>query len=102
MRIIETNLPRITGICLFPFIFVNDKTNKVLVNHEKIHYQQAKELLVIPFYIWYLLEWVFLMMIYWDWEKAYRNISFEQEAYANQANLNYLKERKLYPFLRKR
>ena len=27
---------------------------------------------------------------------AYRNISFEREAYANQRNLNYLKERPLY------
>jgi hypothetical protein len=44
-----------------------------------------KELLYIPFYIIYVIEAIF---------KKYRNISFEKEAYENQDNFEYLKERK--------
>ena len=31
---------------------------------------------------------------------AYRNISFEREAYANQRNLNYLESRPMYAWRR--
>lgn len=49
----------IRGLTLFPFIFVSEKADlkdDILINHEKIHIQQQKELLVLPFYIWYLID----------------------------------------------
>lgn len=91
------------GITLFPFIIMNKeslKTNKTFINHEKIHYWQQVELLVLPFFVWYVLEYLFRLIQYRKPMEAYRNISFEREAYANQSNLNYLKERKVYSFLK--
>lgn len=81
----------IQGLTLFPFIFIrkNRKNDKVLLNHEKIHIRQQLELLIIPFYIWYILEWMI---------KGYWNISFEREAYDNEKNLDYLKQRKFFNF----
>ena len=48
------------GLSLWPFIFLKNRSLKnddILINHEKIHLRQQKELLIIPFYILYLLEW---------------------------------------------
>ncbi|MGK0254765.1 MAG: hypothetical protein ACI9OE_002275, partial [Mariniflexile sp.] len=37
---------------------------------------------------------------YKKWHLAYRNISFEREAYANEMYLDYLKQRKFWSFLK--
>ena len=87
------------GITIFPFMFLkyrNLKENTVLVNHEKIHLRQQIELLIIPFFIIYSLEFLVRLIQYKKWNLAYRNISFEREAYAKEKDLNYLKSR---PFL---
>jgi len=87
------------GITVFPFIFLlrkEDKQNAVLLNHEKIHIRQQLELLIIPFFIWYAVAFLIRLIQYKNWKKAYRNISFEREAYANEKDLDYLKKR---PFL---
>ena len=92
--IIYNNLIPFKGwkaITLWPFIFVRKdvKFNDIDLNHEKIHLAQQIELLVIPFYIIYLIEWIF---------KGYRQICFEKEAYNNENNLDYLKTRKHYNY----
>ncbi|AEH01492.1 hypothetical protein [Lacinutrix sp. 5H-3-7-4] len=90
-----------TGITIYPFVFLRSKRFKndvVLINHEKIHLKQQQELLVLPFYLIYLTEFVVRFCIYQNWFKAYRNISFEREAYYNQTNLNYLKTRSFWRF----
>ncbi len=88
-RILGSN--GIRAIAFFPFIFVSPDTtiDKYLINHEKIHLRQQLELLIIPFYIWYLIELKF---------KGYYNICFEKEAYENDFDLSYLKKRKLFGF----
>lgn len=94
---------KISGITLFPFILLrkkSDKGNHILINHEKIHIRQQLELLIIPFYIWYLSEYYLKYLQYRNAEKAYRNISFEREAYANEKNPDYLKHRKFWHFLK--
>lgn len=94
---------RISGITLFPFILLRERANrqnKTLLNHEKIHIYQQVELLVIPFYIWYISEYYLKYLKYKNPHLAYRNISFEREAYANEKDLKYLKRRKLWSFLR--
>lgn len=91
------------GITIFPFIFLRDKklkNDEVLINHETIHIIQQLELLVVFFYPFYLIEYTIRLIQYRDQHKAYRNISFEREAYANEHNLNYLKKRKFYSFLK--
>lgn len=90
------------GLTLFPFVMIRndfDKKNKVLINHEKIHIKQQKQLLVLPFLIWYIVEFLFRWMQFRDKNVAYRNISFEREAYANEQNLNYVKEMSFWSFL---
>lgn len=90
------------AITLYPFIFVrndSDKLDKELINHERIHLRQQKELLVLFFYIWYFLDFLFKYLRYRNWDKAYRNIIFEREAYNNQSNLDYLKVRGIWWFL---
>ena len=90
------------GITLFPFIVVSEndlKQNAVMINHEKIHIRQQIELLVLPFFIWYGIEFLIRWLIYKDKNAAYRNISFEREAYVNEKDLNYLKQRSFWRFL---
>ena len=86
------------AINLFGIIFAKGECSAITLNHEKIHTRQMLELFVIPFYLLYVIEWLVRIVKYKDKVKAYRNISFEREAYANQNNLNYLKKRKLFSF----
>lgn len=90
------------GISIFPFIILRKKEllkNKILINHEKIHLRQQLELFVFFFYLWYILEFLILFIRYKNAHQAYRNISFEKEAYQNEKNLNFLKSRKFWNFL---
>ena len=109
-------------MCLWPFIFVRNSAashyNTVANNHEHIHAEQQKEMLIIGvalavialvaefglwaflfvpiFFLWYGLEWLCRLVQYRNSNKAYRNISFEREAYANEKDLAYLGSRKPY------
>ena len=90
------------GLTVFPFVFIKyafDSGNKVLVNHEKIHIRQQLELLILPFFVWYFVEYAVRLLQYKNANLAYRNISFEREAYANEINLNYLETRTYFRFL---
>ncbi|SDE30361.1 hypothetical protein [Riemerella columbipharyngis] len=94
---------KVQGIALYPFIILRryeDKTNFVLINHEKIHLRQQLELLIIFFYIWYILEFLIRWTKYQNYDKAYRKISFEQEAYAHDQESNYLEKRKFWSFVK--
>lgn len=91
------------GLTVFPLVFLKSAESKrdaVLVNHEKIHLRQQLELLVLPFFVWYGLEFLIRFLKYRDRQMAYRKISFEQEAYANEKNLHYLKQRSFWRFLK--
>ena len=91
------------GLALFPFVFVKyslDKKNLVFVNHERIHLRQQLELLIIPFFVLYFLEFFLRLIQYRNVDLAYRNISFEREAYANEKDLDYLKNRFLWRFIK--
>jgi hypothetical protein len=91
------------GLTLFPFVFMadkDDKLNAIFINHEKIHIRQQLELLILPFYILYFLEFLVRWFQYKDKFEAYKNISFEREAYANEKDLNYIKQRSFWRFLK--
>lgn len=70
------------------------------LNHEAIHWEQEKELAILPFYLLYIAEFVIRLIKSRNWHTAYRNISFEQEAYNNEYNENYIKTRKHYAWLK--
>ena len=85
------------AITLYPFVFVSKKADLhdlVLVNHEKIHLQQQRELLVLPFYVLYLVEYAMGRLRGLSHNKAYRQISFEREAFAHERDFGYLTSRK--------
>ena len=91
------------GLSFWPFIILKNnslKTDMVLINHEKIHLKQQLELLILPFYLIYVSEWLFRSLWYLSFYRGYQNISFEQEAYANEHNLNYANERKPFSFIK--
>ncbi len=88
-----------SAINLLGVIFVKSdaKLSATLLNHEAIHTAQMRELGWLPFYIIYVGEWLLLLLRYkGNPHLAYRNISFEREAYNNALNLDYLKNRKPY------
>ncbi|WP_437398515.1 hypothetical protein [Flagellimonas lutimaris] len=90
------------GLSLWPFIILKEdslKTDEVLINHERIHLKQQQELLILPFYMLYISEWLFRTVLYLDSYRAYQNISFEREAYANEKDMQYLAKRKTFGFL---
>ncbi|EJL73564.1 hypothetical protein [Chryseobacterium populi] len=92
---------KINGIALFPFIFIRkpeDKENKTLINHEKIHLRQQFELLIILFYILYVAEYYYWFFKLKNGYQAYKRISFEREAYANEHDLTYLEKRQFWSF----
>jgi len=89
------------GITLAPFgIYIREDyiDDPITVNHEKIHWEQQMEMIIIPFYAWYILEWFCKTGIYG--KLAYYMISFEREAYFNDSNLQYLNTRKKYSWLK--
>jgi hypothetical protein len=91
-----------TGITLFPFVFVKYaylKNDKAFLNHERIHLRQQMELLILPFFIWYGIEFTLRFLQYKNWNLAYRNISFEREAYTNEKGPDYIKSRPFWSFL---
>ena len=88
------------GFCLnlFGTLWAKDPSwnDEKIVNHERIHDAQQRELLFIPFYILYIIEWLYRLTIHRDSRKAYYAISFEREAYANGHDLSYLRRRRHY------
>lgn len=77
------------AINLFGVLFVRNEVclSERLLNHEKIHTAQMKELGYIGFYLIYLIEWLVRLFMPGN---AYRNISFEREAYNYDAYKYYL------------
>lgn len=101
MKIIYNNIIPFKGfkaINLFGILFVRKGCimKDIDINHEAIHTAQMKELLYIPFYIIYFIEWIIKLIQIGNFYFAYRCISFEVEAYSNQNDLQYLKKRKHY------
>lgn len=102
MKIIRNNIipfGKFGAINLFGILFAkqNMPLTKEVINHEMIHTRQMRELLYIPFYILYIIEWCLLIIknrgsLY----KSYHEISFEREAYDHGDDLGYLAHRKSF------
>lgn len=113
------------AMCLWPFIFVRNNAashyNTVANNHEHIHAEQQKEMLLVGlvlaaigyvfvglwallfvplFFWWYGIEYLYRLCQYRDTKKAYRNISTEREAYANEKDLIYLTNRRRFAWIK--
>jgi len=90
----------VSGMSLWPFVVVIPKASQRLVRHEMIHIRQQREMLVVPFYIWYVLEYLIRLPFYGS--NAYMNISFEREAYSQYDSeySDYLETRKPYSWFK--
>ena len=91
------------GMAVFPFVILRerkDASEAVLMDHERIHIRQQLELFVVPFFVWYVFEFGIRLLRYRNRYQAYRNISFEREAYANEKSPDYLKSRPFWNFLK--
>ena len=72
------------GVTIYPFIFIKypkEETRQTLINHEKIHIKQQLKWLIIPFFLMYGIEYLIGRIKGMNHDQAYRNISFEKEAY---------------------
>lgn len=105
MKVVRTKLMKLIGkkyMLFFCWLLTAPKAKitEVDLNHERIHESQMKELLYIFFYPWYVIEWIIRLIKYKSSYMAYRNISFEREAYQNEGSLDYLGNRRLFNFLK--
>ncbi|WP_438968751.1 hypothetical protein [Nonlabens sp.] len=104
MILIKTSLLKnYKGMMLWPFLLVKDRKygkDVVFMNHEKIHAQQQKELLIVIFYLWYVSDYLIQLLKYKNHHKAYRNIVFERESYFYECSLDYLITRNFFSFLK--
>jgi hypothetical protein len=99
-----------------PFIFTKkDYLSPTVINHESIHWEQYKELLILFFiplyclmYLWELLRCLFnpARGTHADgrhrsiWKRTYYSIALEREAYANECDEDYIENRKPYAWAR--
>lgn len=101
MKVVRSNIFSTFGakyVNLFGYLITSKHAvvTPVDYNHEAIHEAQMKELLYVPFYILYFINWIVNIPLCWNLHKAYRMICFEKEAYSKQNNLDYLRTRKHY------
>jgi len=92
-------LRRHAAINIFGVFFVHPDVhiNERLINHERIHTAQMRELAYIPFYIIYMIEWLLRLVMK---NNAYMSISFEREAYRHENEPDYLEKRKHYAWIK--
>lgn len=89
----------VKAMAIFPLLLLENKSLKdceTIIRHEKIHFRQQLELLIIPFYLIYCFEYLYYYLKWKDKNNAYHSISFEKEAYKNEDNIHYLKNRPLF------
>lgn len=84
MRIIKCRyLKRWSAITIAPIgVFIKPEyiDSIVVLNHERIHWEQQRKYWYIWFYIKYLYEFITV---------GYTNISFEKEAYEHENEFDY-------------
>lgn len=105
MKVIYNNLIPLKGfkaINILGILFVRNGCvmSDVDMEHETIHTKQIIEMLIIFFYIWYAIEWIVRLIIERDPHRAYRKVSFEQEAYGNEKFICYHSTRKHFNWIK--
>jgi len=118
MIIVENSIIPFGGfkaVTVGPWIFCRSKDSltEIDINHEAIHWEQYKELLIVGFPVVYLLLWIVeLVRCLFDGKRgcedgrrrgllkrAYRSVALEREAYGHQTDLGYIGRRKRYNWL---
>ena len=83
-------------MALWPFLLIREDVVAIpaLMRHERIHFCQQLELLILPFYIFYGAEYLWHRVRGMAHHEAYRALSFEREAYGNDGDAGYLERRR--------
>lgn len=94
-----------TALTICPYVFVRSdekqRFTKKVERHETTHALQQIEMLWILFAVLYGMEWLLkLPFCKFNTDRAYRSISFEQEAYEHQDEFGYNHVRRHYAFAR--
>jgi hypothetical protein len=91
-----------TGLSFFIFIWISKLTKDEvkLVRHEKIHFLQQMELLFVFHWILYAYFYIVARSKGHGHYAAYRNNPFELEAYDNECDVNYLRSRKFFAWVK--
>lgn len=87
------------AVAIFPFIIIRSEKDMEpwLINHERIHLKQQIEMFFVGLVVLNILETIYsVIFLKKSFAKAYRWRASEQEAYRNQNNLSYLKDRKVW------
>lgn len=129
MKKVYSNIFPVKGfeaMTIWPFLFIRKDMawafNTIGENHESIHGAQQREMLAVGavitiilfllgcswwslltlpvFFWWYIIEWFVRFIMYSTQTEAYRNISFEQEAYLNESDFHFLSKRKCFGWVR--
>lgn len=93
------------ALTLYPWVFIRTELKKkytpTVNRHETTHGLQQIETVWIFFLLIYLIEYIIKFFICgFNHNRAYRSISFEQEAYHNQGNVSYNETRKHYSWIK--
>lgn len=83
---------------LFGILFCrpDTKLTEELIRHERIHTAQMLETGILPFYLWYGVEWLIRLV---SKGSPYYRLSFEREAYEHMDEPDYLSHRRHYAWL---
>ena len=84
------------GFLIFLRTGMTGYDEKKITQHERIHLAQARELLILFWYILYVGHYLVNLIRYLEHREAYRNIIFEREAYENDRDQDYLLSRKRF------
>ena len=115
---------RYETINLFGILFTKSDVDGIEYNHEDIHTQQIIECFIVgaivvfaictifelplsltlitpaTFYILYCLEYVAIRLFHKKQNDAYHDVSFEEEAYNNEKDLDYTRTRAPFAWIK--
>jgi hypothetical protein len=74
--------------------------NVKLYKHESIHHRQILELLIVPFFAWYLFEYLLGRLKGFNHFDSYKSISFEKEAYEGENIPKYSSKPRWFGFIK--
>lgn len=83
-------LLNVNAITLYPYVLYSgsrESANDTIIRHEMVHVRQVRKLGWLRFYASYIAEYFRLRLRGHKHDGAYRQISFEQEAYRDQAHI---------------
>jgi len=86
----------IGAITLGPLVLSRGEITETTRTHEKIHWQQYKECLIVGFVILYFAFYIINRIKGMKGPEAYANIPFEREAYDNQDDPSYPEVRPVF------